>query len=234
MRGDMWGETAVWAVVVAAVAVFVNAGVSVLLHFRRATFEERLATEKFHSDVALAKQKIALDISAADRKKTQDLAEEVLAGFYEVRSIIPVVRSPGSWGSEGKSRPPAEGETESIAKLRNTYYVVIERLEAHREVIARLFSKQYRMMAWFGKEAAVPFDELNAILVRVTVSARMLMMTAGNENPPPSREKWQADIWEGYGDSDEIRTKVDVIISDIEKVCQPVLSIQPINLANLG
>jgi hypothetical protein len=41
------GDTALLAVIVAAIAVVVNAGVSIFLHFRRAGFEEALATRKF-------------------------------------------------------------------------------------------------------------------------------------------------------------------------------------------
>jgi hypothetical protein len=47
-----------------------------------------------------------LDTAAADRKRMQDLAEEVLAGFYEVRNIIPAIRYPTSGGDDGKTRPP--------------------------------------------------------------------------------------------------------------------------------
>ena len=50
------------AVIVAAIAVIVNAGVSIFLHLRRAGFEEKLATKKLDYDAALAERKLRLDL----------------------------------------------------------------------------------------------------------------------------------------------------------------------------
>jgi len=56
------GDTALLAVVVAALAVIVNAAVSIGLHIRRARFEEALATKKLDYDAALAERKLRLDL----------------------------------------------------------------------------------------------------------------------------------------------------------------------------
>jgi hypothetical protein len=63
------GDTAFWAVVVAALAVVVNAVVSIFLHFRRVKFEEALATKKLDYDEALAKRKLRLERRARNRNR---------------------------------------------------------------------------------------------------------------------------------------------------------------------
>lgn len=218
------GDTALWAVVVAAAAVVVNAGTSIFLHFRRAEFDERLAQKKFDLDVALAERKVALDLAASDRKRKQDLAEEVLAGFYEVARMIPAIRSPASYSHEGKSRPAQDGEEEATASLRNAYYAIIERLDRNREAISKLMSKQFRARALFGTEAAAPFEELNDIVGRITVSAQMLIMTTGHGDPvSQSKRKWEADIWAGWGKEDQISSRIAAMVADAERIFLPAL-----------
>jgi hypothetical protein len=51
-----------WAVVVAAIAVIVNAAVSIGLHVRRSRFDEALATKKLDYDAALAQRKLRFDL----------------------------------------------------------------------------------------------------------------------------------------------------------------------------
>jgi hypothetical protein len=63
-RGE-WpmGDTGVsGAVLVAAIAVIVNAGVSIGLHIRRGIFEEALAAKKLDYDAAIAQRKLRLDL----------------------------------------------------------------------------------------------------------------------------------------------------------------------------
>ena len=108
------GDTALWAVVVAAVAVLVNACMAIFLHFRRASFEETLAKRKFDFDASLAERKAALDYLSALYQRRQQLAGEVLTAFYEVQRMMPAIRSPGSWEGEGSSRPQSPGEPEPV------------------------------------------------------------------------------------------------------------------------
>jgi hypothetical protein len=220
------GDTALFAVIVAAIAVVVNAGVSIFLHFRRAGFEEALATRKFDYDVSLAERKAALDYLSAYHQRRQKLAGDILAAFYEVQRMMPAIRSPGSFGVEGTSRPTSTvKEAPEVERTRDAYYATIERLEKNRETIVRFLSKQFTAMALLGSDAGKPFEELNQILNRIIGSANMLIMTAGNDKPPPLTEKWHADIWEGYGDAeDQVQAQLNKITEAIEAICKPILS----------
>jgi hypothetical protein len=208
-------DTALWAVIVAAIAVVVNAGVSIFLHFTRARFEQ-----------VLAERKAALDYQSAQYQRRLQLASEILTAFYEVRRMMPAIRSPGSWQGEGASRARIDGESADLQKTRDTYYVTIARLDKNREAIVRFLSKQFSAMALLGPEAATPFEELNQLLNRISGSASMLIMTAGS--PTTQKGKWLADIWEGYGveakDQDRVQIELAKISDAVEALCKPILT----------
>jgi hypothetical protein len=145
------GSATFWAVLVAALAVVVNAVLSIVLHVRRPRFEEGLAKQKFAYDVSLAERKATLDYLTAHHQRKQKLAGDILTAFYEVRRIMPAIRSPASWGTEGQSRPGAgQDEPEGVARSRNAYYVVIERISKNRDALARFLSQQFIAMAMLG------------------------------------------------------------------------------------
>jgi len=214
----------------------VNAGVSIFLHFRRAGFEEELATKKFNYDMSLAERKAALDYLSAHHQRRQEFAEEILAAFYEVQRMMPAIRSPGGLGVEGATRPrPDVKETPGVERSRNAYYVTIERLDNNRATIVRFLSKQFSAMALLGPSAGKPFEDLNQLLNRIIGSANMLIMTAGNDKPPPLTVKWHADIWENCGDAeDQVQIELNRITEAIEAICKPILSAKAPALVNIS
>jgi hypothetical protein len=217
-------DTAFLAVVVAATAVIVNAGMSIFLHFRRASFEEGLARRKFDYDVSLAERKAGLDYLTALHQRKQQLASEILIAFYQVHRMMPAIRSPASWDKEGQSRPrPEEDERPEVEKTRNAYYVVIERLDKQREPIVGFLSQQFTAMALLGLDAGKPFEDFNQLLNRITTSASMLIRTEG-EIEPSKTIKWKADIWEGYGDNDQMKAELNRIAEAVEAMCKPILT----------
>jgi hypothetical protein len=195
--------------------------------------EKDLAERKFAADIALFERKFELDGRLSDRKRRQDLAEEVLSGFYQMKDIIRAIRSPMSYEGEGNDRPRIAGESEDVARLRDTYHAIIARFEARRKEIADLLSRRYRMSAWFGKEAEAPFDAIQESLNVVIVSARLLVQWAGDNlqaSGPDNAALWRkmrGDIWEGGVDPDPINAQVTHAISSIETLCRPVLQSKP-------
>ena len=215
-------DTALLAVLVAALAVIVNAFISLILHFRRASFEENLAEKKFGYDMQLAERKLILDQQATSLKRAQELASDLLADFYQIQRMMPAIRSAMSFGDQGKSRPHQEGEEDSIAQLRDGYYVIIERLDKNRELIARVLSKQFSAMALFGVGASEPFEKLNSLISKLTTAVHMLIMTA-KELPSTRSQEWQATIWAGYGE-DTLQPELDAIVASMDAICRPILS----------
>jgi hypothetical protein len=182
-----------------------------------------------NADIALAEKKIALDASLADRKRRQDLAEEVLSSFYQMVDTIRAIRSPASYADEGKDRPKLPGERPDVAKTRDAYYAIVERFEARRKEIADLMSRRYRMTAWFGKEADEPFEIVHRSLSMIIVSARLLIdwddqnLQTSTPDNVALWNKMRGDIWQGAATPDMIGNEVSRAISLIEAICRPVL-----------
>jgi hypothetical protein len=219
---------AVVAAIISLVVAFINRGTTIKLHKERLDQEDALAKKKADADIALAERKFELDASLADRKRRQDLAEEVLSGFYQVAAIMRSVRSPMSYEGEGKDRPKVAGETESMGRLKDTYYAIIARYEHNREAIGNLMSKRHRMAAWFGAAADAPFQELLEAINLVIIGAQSLIRYAGDENGVRKTNlnlwhKWEGSIWWGAEDPDPIATKIDAATKKIEDICKPVL-----------
>ncbi|MDX9689640.1 MAG: hypothetical protein EOM37_06325 [Proteobacteria bacterium] len=96
-------------------------------------------------------------------KRKTELAEEVLADFYQARDIINGARFPSGFEGEGLSRKRRDGETEAESKLLDSYYIVVERLDNQRSFFSQLFSRKYRVSAIFGKKTEELYAELNSI-----------------------------------------------------------------------
>jgi len=132
-------------------------------------------------------------------KRKAELAEEVLADFYEAREIIQAARMPGSLSNEGDSRAKSPDETEADTRTLNAYFSVAERLSKKTEFFAQVESRRYRFIAHFGLPAAEPYMTLRKIHGEILVNVRMLLMTHRQRQlgaNPTSIEHWQKTIWE--------------------------------------
>jgi len=159
-------------------------------------------------------------------KRKVELAEEVLADFYQARDIINAARSPGSFGYEGETRKKEGWETEEDTRSLNAYFATAERLNAKSDFFAQLHARRYRFIARFGKKAAQPYDDLHKVYVEIIVAVRMLLSTYRSRAEgtlPSGFRKWQETIWGGMAEDDLIPKKLDQIVSAIEATCGPVL-----------
>ena len=156
-------------------------------------------------------------------KKKIDLAEDVLAAFYDARDRIKFIRAVEGYAHEGEERKAPEGESNFQKRERDAAFVPLARYENHRQFFSELMAKRYRLRAQIGPRVDQPFNELQSVISKILTAARMLMRTAGarTESSEPLRKEWLAAIYEM--DNDPISTRIDAAISDLEKVCQPIL-----------
>lgn len=159
-------------------------------------------------------------------KRKAELAEEVLADFYEARYVINYVRSPGSFSHEGATRKTADWETENDTRTLNMYFVTIERVTSKAEFFARLHARRYRFMAHFGLEAGRSYDEFHSIYAAISVAASMLINTHQNRDQgslPQNRIAWEATIGWAAPEDDKIPPRLDALIYAIEKICRQAI-----------
>ena len=107
-----------------------------------------LMSRRIDADVKLAKQKFDLELQASRHKRKQELAEEILVGFYEFKDIMHFVKSPMNFASEGNTRLHADGETADESKAKDNYFIQLERMDRNSEKLATFFSRQNRAVAW--------------------------------------------------------------------------------------
>ena len=166
-------------------------------------------------------------------KRQIELAEDVLGVFYEAKDAISAIRSPFSYGGEGSTRKPVEGEPEQEKKVRNTAYTVWERYDKHQGVFNKLHSMRYRFMAQIGKEEAEPFEQMRKIVNRILTAAGSLsglwvergrLPYKSEENKELSKEvrRLEAIFW-WQGSKDDIDKEVAEIIARIEETCKPII-----------
>ena len=160
-------------------------------------------------------------------KREYEIAEEVMASFYEVKDIISYIRTPLAWGGEGESRRVIPGETPEQTRVLNLAYVTFERYQHNIKLFSRISSYQYRFMFHFGSDSKAPFMELRKVLSELQNAARLLgtfwarreeiVQKSGKEAKlSDDINKYESVIWEGKDSEDPISIKVDKIVSNIE------------------
>ncbi|MBN2594022.1 MAG: hypothetical protein JXA81_10980 [Sedimentisphaerales bacterium] len=159
-------------------------------------------------------------------KRNIELAEDVLALFYEAIDAIRAIRSPLGYLEEGATRKPQDGETPQQKQARDQAYVVRERYEKRQEVFNKLRSKRYQFKARFGTEKAKPFDDLNNIVIEIQVSADRLAdiwsLDRRSDETEKRRLEYESVIW-SRPENDNIAGRLDNVISDIERICRPII-----------
>jgi hypothetical protein len=169
-------------------------------------------------------------------RKEYELAEKVLALFYEAKDKISAIRNPFGFLEEGKSRPQLPNETEEQKRARDQAYIVWERYLKYEDTFNRLHSLRYRFMAIFGKDKVKPFDDLNEVLQDLRAAVVMLghfwyrrtqthlpMTEAELTSLNNSIRKYEPVFWEGAESPDSINEKVSAMILEMEKVCGKIL-----------
>lgn len=143
-----------------------------------------------------------------------ELAEEVLALFYQARDAIESIRSPLGFGGEGQSRKPSENESPEKKQVLDQAYVLIERYNKHSELFSRINSLRYKFMALMGQDSAQPFNELNKILYELVLSSRQMAWDSSIKID---------QVYYGGGEDDPIVPRVNKIIEKIEGICRNII-----------
>jgi len=159
-----------------------------------------------------------------------ELAENVLALFYEAQDAIREIRSPFGYYGEGATRTHSENETEEETRRLDNAFVVFERYKKKEKLFAELHSLRYRFRATFGTNSSEPFLELNIIIREIFEAARLLgtiywkrignsmMSEEAHQNTLENVRKYEAIIWShGYKD-DEISLRVQRAVEKIEEI----------------
>lgn len=160
-------------------------------------------------------------------KRKYELAEEVLAKFYEAHQNIKNIRSRFGYVGEGKSRKKSCNETEVESEIYDINYVVHERFEKNKEAIERLKVLKFRFIAVFGKEHEQLFNDLFKILTNIFFAASELssiQLSEYYELTPNEIKKLRKIIYSSTKvENDDIEKELQSIIQDVENVCRKII-----------
>jgi hypothetical protein len=192
---------------------------------RRFKYDVGVTEAKIKADLTLAEKKLALDRALAAWKRKTELAEEILAEFYQARDIIGAARSPFGYSHEGLSRQKGENETPEDTRILNLYFAVSERLASKAEFFTAAWARRYQFSAVFGSETARTYDDLFEIRNEIIVTVGSLISAHGHRlsaTDQASKEQWENTIWSGSED-DPIPARLNQIIESVEAACRPVI-----------
>ena len=165
-------------------------------------------------------------------KRQTELAEDVLALFYEARDAITYLRHPFVRAGEVEDIKQTDNETERQWEARKNASVVFKRYNDRQELFNRIHSLRYRFMAQIGHREAEPFDELRKIVNEILFAARSLarlwpkdhFTTEQQRDAHYARvEKYEAVFWEGTECEDPITPRLAKTVEDMERCCHGVI-----------
>jgi hypothetical protein len=160
-------------------------------------------------------------------KRRIELAEEVLALFYQAKDIIETIRSSFGFKGEGETRKPGPQERPEDKEALDRAFVMIERYNKHQEVFSRIHALRYRFLALFGVEAAKPFVDLNLVINELLLAARRMARLSTRSEA--DFEKHHAEmvevdrIYYASTDDDPIAPKVIALVNEIERTCKDII-----------
>jgi hypothetical protein len=174
-------------------------------------------------------------------KRQIELAEQVLAKFFEIRDAVAHIRNPFSRNDEGSTRQHGDHETPDETDLLNRGYIVIERYTTREAVFAEFNTLKYRFMASFGPETEEIFLETNKTVHSIFSSARILatyywkrqgrvpMEGAEFQKHRDEMHKHEGIFWETGDENDEIKRRLNAIQAKLETAVAPCFK-EPMSL----
>ncbi len=166
-------------------------------------------------------------------KRQIELAEQVLAKFFEVKDAIAFIRNPFSSNDEGSTRKRGEHETPEQTQLLDRGYIVVERYTKKEAAFSEFSTLKYRFMASFGSQTEEIFTKTNHTLNLIFVSAQMLSMhywrrqgrvqMEGDEFQKHLEEmhRHEGIFWDIGTETDEIRNQLNEIQTMLECTVSP-------------
>lgn len=163
-------------------------------------------------------------------KRRFELAEQLLLQFNHAADVLQNARIPMSRANEGSTRGRDEHDPDEITRLKDSYWVPAERVNANIEVLAEARKNELIARYYFGPDAEKSFRAIKESADSVFEASRMLIMTVRHDGRPPvdqaaldRQHRWERDIWGTFNNEDRIHVAISEARSKLEKVLTPEL-----------
>lgn len=155
-------------------------------------------------------------------KRRLELAEDVLASFYQVQEIIHDAR--GRY-VDAREMVREEGVPDEV--VGNSAYAPRRRLRASFDKVLDLRTKRHRFAAVFGQEATKPWDVIESVLHEIDAACDALLDLRGEHVPrsDPNAAFYieQRRILGRGGQDDPIAPRVAQAVGEVEAICRPIV-----------
>jgi hypothetical protein len=162
-------------------------------------------------------------------KRKYELAEEVLANFYEAHQAIQIIRSPFGFGHEGSSRPKQENETKEESQIYNQAYVSRERFERNKKSFEKLQALKFRFITLYGKEYEQHFDKFNQTVNKIFFASDQIAMVRlgqygdDKEFIRDTMKESREILYSRTTKEDKIELELEEAIKAIETKCKEII-----------
>lgn len=167
-------------------------------------------------------------------RRKYELAEEVLALFYQVEESFSQIRNTFSNLEEGSSRVKSAKEKPEETAFLNRANIVYERYQNESDVFIQLRKIKHRFKTVFGTNTEIPFNEIQKIINEIFRANHRLAQKYWRNYIPlfysesidefiQKKEEYESIIWASYDEDDLIEARIKSIITDIEKICYEII-----------
>jgi hypothetical protein len=162
-------------------------------------------------------------------KRKYELAEDVLANFYEAHQAIKIIRSPFGFGHEGSSRPKQDNETKEKSQIYDQAYVARERFERNKKSLEKLQALKFRFIALYGKEYEKHFDKFNQTVNKIFFASDQIAMVRlgqygdDKEFIRDTMKESRETLYSRTNKDDKIEMELEEAIKAIEKKCKEII-----------
>lgn len=178
--------------------------------------DQKLSGEKANAEIELAQRRFRLEIKLADWKRKTELADIVLASFYNLQFIIDEVRAPFVGVAE---MTPMEGVDDSVATKSD--YAPVRRLGQYKSFFSEFHARRNTFAVLFGSDTTKYFDDALRIRNRIYYAVEHLLKWPNWERD--NFAEWQKTsriAFDHHDENDPIRPAVDEIVKAVEDVCR--------------
>ncbi|MCJ2093118.1 hypothetical protein MKK67_11510 [Methylobacterium sp. J-072] len=155
-------------------------------------------------------------------KRRLELAEDILATFYQMHEII---RNARVRVIDAREAVNEDGSPSEIAM--NTYYAPIIRFHKSADKIAEFRTKRHRAAAVFGRQAVESWSAIERILTEIDIACGVLLALESDKLHPHDKN---ADFYVEQRriafqciDDDPIEPRIVSAIQTIEAICRPII-----------
>lgn len=162
-------------------------------------------------------------------KRKYELAEEVLANFYEAHQAIQIIRSPFGFGNEGSSRMRQDNETKEEMKIYDQAYVTRERFERNKTSFEKLHSLKFRFIALYGKEYEQHFDKFHQTVNKIFFASDQIALVKLGEYGDDKEfirdtmKESREVLYSWTNKDDKIESELKEAIKAIEIKCRKII-----------